>query len=373
MNSSESLRGLKTRLIFIVLLSLILLIWISIGKIDVVIHASGKIIPSQFVKIVQNLEGGVITSINIRAGQQVQRGQILVQLSAIGHSGELDSIKKRLGALQARKSRLKAEVDGLEPKFSEDLISTFPDLISSELREFDLRRRKQDQLQKLVNFAIEEYDLIRRLRAEGLEPASELIRVERTLTEKQQQLNDFREVVAAEYGRVSNEHRSLEDSVISLKDKVNRSAITAPVDGVAGRVFVTTMGGVVKPGESILEIVPLDDKLVIEARLFPEDVAFVYPNMPAVIKITAYDSSVFGSFKGNVDFISPDVVTNDQGETYYQMRVLSDGKKIDNNGNMLTLMPGMMAQVDLVTKRRTFLQYILKPFESLVDNSFKER
>lgn len=373
MSAENNLTGAKIRLGLIGCLTVALLVWITLGKIDVVTHASGRIIPSEYVKIVQNLEGGIVSNINVKPGQSVSKDDILVQLAAIEYVGELESTNKRLGAMMARKSRLLAEMNGEYPNFSDSIGKKFPDLISSELREYDLRRSKKIQLEKFVDLAIAEYELVSTLRREGLESASELIRVERLLAERQQQLNDFLEAAAAEYSRVSNEIRSFEDSVDGLKDKVSRTSITAPVDGLIGRVFVTTTGGVVKPGEAIAEIVPLNDRLVIEANLLPQDIAFVYPNMPASIKVTAYDSSVYGAFSGQVDSISPDATTNDKGESFYQIRISSTEKKVDKNGNALILMPGMMAQIDLVTQTRTFLQYILKPFDSVSTNSFKER
>ncbi len=361
------------RLVFITVTTVCLIAWIFLGEIDVVTQASGKVIPSDYVKIVQNLEGGVIKNITVKQGMFVKEGDVLLQISAISFKSEYDSTKKRLASLTARKIRLAAESDSNDLIFPDKLIENYPEIVSSEKKEFNSRRQKREQLLKLISLAVQEYELIRKLREEGLEPEIELLKAERALAEKQQSLNDFKTTTIVEYSRVSDEIRTIEDSILTLNDKILRSEVLSPVDGVVGRVFVNTTGGVIKPGEPIVEIVPVDDKLEIEANLLPADVAFIKPGMSAAIKISAYDSSIFGNFHGSVVSISPDAITNSQGETYYQMRLTSDSGKIDESGKNLPILPGMVAQVDIITQRRTFFQYIFKPFDTIKSSSFRER
>jgi multidrug efflux pump subunit AcrA (membrane-fusion protein) len=369
----QDFRHEKRMLLAIGILVVLLMLWMGLAKIDVVAHAEGKVIPSEFSKIVQNLEGGVIAEINIRQGQRVQTGELLLRLNSIQYSSDLESTKKQINALIARRARLEAEIKEKPIQFPDNLINGAKDIVQAESLEYQLRREKLNQLRKFVELAEKEYQLIVRLNKEGLEPNAEVIRAERGLTERRQMFNDFKETTASELGRVANEFRAKEDSLISLGDKVNRTDVISPVDGIVGRVFVTTNGGVVKPGEPIAEIIPLDDELVIEAKLKPSDVAFVYPGMLAKIKITAYDYAIYGSFNGKIRSVSPDAVTNEKGESHYIVRVVSEDKKREQDGKPLVIIPGMMTQVDIVTEQRTFLQYLLKPFEQISTNSFKER
>lgn len=369
----KDLENHKRSLIFIGVLVGILLIWMSIAKIDVVSHAEGKVIPSEFAKIIQNLEGGVINEINIREGQRVRSGELLLRLNSIQYTSDLESIKKQVNALTARYTRLQSELKEKALIFPAHLLKDASEVVQAETVEYQLRRDKLIQLRKFVELAEKEYQIIFKLNREGLEPHAEVIRAERALTERKQVFNDFREATASELSRVSNEIRAKEDSLISLGDKVNRTDVVSPVDGLVGRVFVTTNGGVVKPGEPIAEIVPLEDELVIEAKLRPSDVAFVYPGMPAKIKISAYDYAVYGSFNGKVRSVSPDAAMNEKGESFYTVRLVSEDKKTAHEGKRLAIMPGMTAQVDIVTEQRTFIQYLLKPFDQISTNSFKER
>ncbi len=369
----NDLENQKRSLIFIGALVGILLIWMSVAKIDVVSHAEGKVIPSEFAKIIQNLEGGVINEINIREGQRVRSGELLLRLNSIQYTSDLESTKKQINALTARYTRLQSELKDKALVFPAYLLKDASEVVQAETVEYQLRRDKLIQLRKFVELAEKEYQIIFKLNREGLEPHAEVIRAERALTERRQVFNDFREATASELSRVSNEIRAKEDSLISLGDKVNRTDVVSPVDGLVGRVFVTTNGGVVKPGEPIAEIVPLDDELVIEAKLRPSDVAFVYPGMPAKIKITAYDYAVYGSFNGKVRSVSPDAAMNEKGESFYTVRLVSEDKKTAHEGKRLAIIPGMTAQVDIVTEQRTFIQYLLKPFDQISTNSFKER
>ncbi len=363
----------KKMLVVIGILLFLLLFWMSFAKIDVVAHAEGKVIPSEFTKIIQNLEGGVINEIHIRQGQRVKAGELLLRLSAIQYSSDLGSIKKQINALTARQARLQSEIKGNGLSFPTHLHQLASEIIQAETVEYELRRDKLTQLRKFVELAEKEYQLILRLNRDGLEPNAEVFRAERALTERRQYLNDFKESTASELNRVTNEIRAKEDSLVSLGDKVNRTDVVSPVDGVVGRVFVTTNGGVIKPGEPIVEIIPMDDELVFEAKLKPSDVAFVYPGMDAKIKITAYDYAVYGSFNGVVRSVSPDAAMNEKGESFYTVRLVSEEKKTTKDGKALIIIPGMMTQIDIVTEKRTFLQYLLKPFEQISTNSFKER
>ena len=386
MNLNEDTALIKKQIRIIAALIVALFIWMSFSKMDVMAHADGKITPSNFVKTLQNLEGGIITDIHIKVGDKVKAGDLLFRLNSIQYNSDIESTRKQLDSYKVRTIRLMAEVNGKFPTFESDLAYTssslflasdleksIPDVIKTEVAEYKIRQEKILQLNQFIALAEKEYQIIKRLTQEGLEPQTELIRSERSLAEKKQALRERKESALAEFNKISNEIRSREDSLTTLTDKMKRTDIISPIDGIVGRVFVTTSGGVLKPGDPLAEIVPIEDELIVEAKLKPSDVAFVRPNMDAKIKITAYDYAVFGSFDAKVKTISPDAILNDKGESFYTVQLISTKKTVDKTGKPLELLPGMMAQVDIITDQRTSLQYLFKPFKDISSTAFKER
>ena len=373
MNLNEDTALIKKQIRIIAALIVALFIWMSFSKMDVMAHADGKITPSNFVKTLQNLEGGIITDIHIKVGDKVKAGDLLFRLNSIQYNSDIESTRKQLDSYKVRTIRLIAEVNGKFPTFESDLEKSVPDVIKTEVAEYKIRQEKILQLNQFIALAEKEYQIIKRLTQEGLEPQTELIRSERSLAEKKQALREQKESALAEFNKISNEIRSREDSLTTLTDKMKRTDIISPIDGIVGRVFVTTSGGVLKPGDPLAEIVPIEDELIVEAKLKPSDVAFVRPNMDAKIKITAYDYAVFGSFDAKVKTISPDAILNDKGESFYTVQLISTKKTVDKTGKPLELLPGMMAQVDIITDQRTFLQYLFKPFKDISSTAFKER
>lgn len=357
----------------IAVLMAFLLAWMALGKMDVVANADGRVIPSENVKTLQNLEGGILTEILIKSGDQVRAGQLLFRLNSVQYSSDLESSRKQNSTLKVRATRLLAEINQRPPQFAADLSAVVPEVIQSELAEYSIRQEKIAQLSQFVKLAEKEYAMIQGLAREGLEPQTELLRSERMLAEKRQQVREQREAALAEYNRISSELKAKEDLLVSLGDKVRRTEVFSPIDGVIGRVFVTTAGGVVKPGDGLVEIVPLEGPMIIEAKLKPSDVGFVRPGMSAKAKITAYDYSLFGTFEATVKSVSPDALTNDKGESFYTVRLISSEKVIDKSGQQLVILPGMVAQVGIVTEKRTFFNYLFKPFTDITTNSFKER
>ncbi len=361
------------KLLVIALLFGLLLTWMAWAKMDVVANADGRVIPSEYVKTLQNLEGGIITEILIKSGDKVKSGQLLFKLNSIQYSSDLESSRKQNSTLKVRAIRLMAEINQIPPQFDRQLSQIVPEVIQSELAEYAIRQEKIVQLTQFVRLAEKEYAIVQNLTKEGLEPQTELIRYERALAEKKQMVREQRESALAEYNRIASEIKAKEDLLVSLGDKVRRTEIFSPIEGVIGRVFVTTSGGVVKPGDALAEIVPQEGPMIIEAKLKPSDVAFVYPGMKSKIKITAYDYAIYGTFEATVTSISPDAVLNEKGESFYTVKLSSTEKILDKSGQPLEILPGMVAQVGIVTQQRTFFHYLFKPFIDISNNSFKER
>jgi adhesin transport system membrane fusion protein len=361
------------QLIVIAVLTGVLIAWMALGKMDVVANAEGRVITSEHVSTLQNLEGGIITEILIKSGDHVRQGELLFRLNSVQYSSDLESSRKQNSTLKVRAIRLMAEITQQTPRFDVGLSNVVPEVIQSELAEYAIRQERILQLTQFVKLAEKEYAMIQGLTKEGLEPQTELIRSERTLAERQQAVREQREAALAEYNRIASEIKAKEDVLVSLGDKVRRTDIFSPIDGVVGRVFMTTAGGVVKPGDVLVEIVPNEGPMIIEAKLKPSDVAFVMPGMKAHAKITAYDYALFGTFDATVKSVSPDAITNEKGESFYTVRLTSTEKVLDKLGKPLEILPGMVAQVGIATEKRTFFNYLFKPFTDITSNSFKER
>lgn len=397
--------------------------WAALADIDTVTRADGRVIPSAKLQVIQNLEGGIVAEIAVRQGQAVEAGARLVELSRVQHEAEQQSRQQQVLALQARLARLRAQVAGRAPVFPDSLRAQAPELLDTEVAAFQSRRAEQqaqlgvldaqiDQKQREVQEAEvslvaakrslvlgqEERDTVARLVERGLEPRLELVRIERSLGELQGRVDvapvtlqrlraaldemrarrdaaagQFRADALAELNRSLGELNALQQAMPALVDRVARTAIRAPMKGVVNRVFVNTVGGIVKPGDPIVEIVPADDQLVVEALVQPRDIGFTKLGQTANVKITAFDYAIFGAMQGTVTAISADAVPNEKGEAFYQVRIETRTPVIEAIDKKLAIIPGMQAQVDIVTGKRTVLQYLVKPLVALKENAFRER
>lgn len=398
-------------------------VWAALAEIDTVTRADGRVIPSAKLQVIQNLEGGIVAEIAVKQGQAVDAGARLVELSRVQHQADQQARLQQVLALQARLARLRAQVAGREPVFPDAVRTQAPELLGTEVAAFNSRRAEQqsqlgvldaqiEQKQREVQEAEvslvsakrslvlgqEERDTVARLVERGLEPRLELVRIERSLGELQgrvdvapvtlQRLNaalaemrsrreatagQFRADALGELNRTLGELNALEQSMPALADRVARTEIRSPMKGVVNRVFVNTVGGIVKPGDPIVEIVPADDQLVVEALVQPRDIGFTKLGQTANVKITAFDYAIFGSMQGTVTAISADAVPNEKGEAFYQVRIETRTPVIEAIDKKLAIIPGMQAQVDIVTGKRTVLQYLTKPLVALKENAFRER
>jgi len=401
---------------------LFLFAWISMAEVDNVTRADGRVIPSGKLQVIQNLEGGIVGEILVKPGQAVNAGDKLVALSAIQHDAEKQSRFQQVVALDARAARLAAIADGRAPRFSKTVASA-PQVMSAELAAYSSKRSEQESLvsvldaqlaqkqreleeakitvssaRKSLELGREERSIVARLVERGLEPRLELVRIDRSIADlegraevaqvtiermgsaiseirsrRDATVRQFRSEALAELNRTMADLNAMQEGMPSLADKVARAEIKAPMKGVVNRVFVTTLGGIVKPGDPIVEIVPADDQLVVEALVVPKDIGFVKLGQSARVKITAFDYSIFGSMEGKVVNISADAVPNEKGEAYYQVRVETKTPVIEAIDKKLAIIPGMQAQVDIITGKKTILQFLSKPLVALKENAFRER
>lgn len=400
------------------------ILWANFARLDEVTRGQGRVIPSSEIQTLQSLEGGIVERFLVSEGDAVKSGQSIMLLQDIQASSDFDSKRKRYASLQSKVARLKAEAEGLAtPNFPEEVMREVPASVNEEMESFranmlslnsqlqvqeqQLAQRKQKveeiktnirDLREVIALSRQEMEMIAPLIERGSAPKVEMLQLERSMKERQSELNTSlatlpsAESAVAEIEAKINEVRStvraqaqtelsatliemntIKDTLTALKDRKTRTDIRSPVDGTIKDIMVNTVGGVVKPGETIVEIVPKDDQLIVEARVRPQDIAFLYPGQAAVIKITAYDFSIYGGLKGNVVDISADTITDEKGETYYRVRVRADKVSLTRKDEVLPIIPGMVASVDILTGKKTVMEYILKPLIKTLDSAMTER
>jgi len=420
----EVRRGASVLLYAIVLVVALFFGWSSFAHLDTVTRAQGKVIPSGRLQVIQSLEGGVVQAIHVRQGQQVEEGTAIVSLSAMQADGDYQARRQQRFALTARTTRLKAELAGdAPPKFGAELERNAAEFVGIEMSAWRNRRQERDsqvrvldsqrdqrqreivETQLAIKTALrtlelgrEERRILAQLVSRGLEPQIELVRLDRLIADaegrydssraaivrlesalaevvarKDATLNQIRSQAQAELNQAIGELRALEETMPALADRVGRTELKSPVRGVVNRLMVTTLGGVVRAGDPVAEVLPVDDQLVFEAMILPQEIGFVKVGQLARIKITAYDYSIFGSMEGTVTQVSPDAVTNERGESFYTARVETKAPVLHSGERELPVLPGMQAQVDVVTGSKTVLQYLSKPVIAVRENAFRER
>ncbi len=406
-------------------LTAVLLLWAALAQVDEVASATGRVIPSRQLQIVSNLEGGRVKAILVRAGMHVAAGQPLVQLDGTQFTAEFGKTSEAYDALVARAARLQGEVSGHAPLFPADLAARAPLLVATERALWSARladlsaasaveSAKLDQARRGLGQAeIEsgtralgaaaadsEVQLIAPLVAKGIEPRIELMRAETAqaqargaaagtalavsrarsaVTEAQSGLYAVREryrsqaVEALTMARAELAGQGA--SLPAAQDRLTRTQVRAPIAGTVNRVLVATIGGSVRAGEPLVEIVPQDDALVVEADVKPADIAFIHPGQRATVKLTAYDYSVYGALEGVVERISPDAIVNERtGESHFTIRVRTMQAALRaQDGAPLPIGAGMMAEVDVIGHKRSILSYLLTPMSKLRDNAFREK
>lgn len=402
---------------------LFFIIWSNLTTVDELIRGSGQVIPSSEIQVVQNLEGGIVEEILVKEDEVVDQDQLLLRMSNIQYSAEYQSQFSKYLSLKAKISRLHAEANREEPQFPEDLIRLAPNLVGMEQEAFkanvatfagrkaviekQLEQRKQDVREveeklrgtrKLLTLSREELSMMQPLFETGSVSRRDLIALEGKVTEYETSLNNLKierektlsavkeseqklfeltnsytAQIRAELNDLSSQAESLQKTLAAYQDREQRTEVRSPVRGIVKDIKVNTIGGVVQPGETLVEIVPLEDQLIIEAYVSPSDIAFLRPDMRANIKLTAYDYTIYGSLEGKVIEISADSITNPEGNAFYRVKVKSDTPALIYEGKELKIIPGMVAHIDIMTGKKTIMNYLLKPFRKTFDNAFHER
>jgi membrane fusion protein, adhesin transport system len=400
------------------------ILWASFARMDEVTRGEGKVVPSTKVQIIQSLEGGIVESFLVREGDMVKVGQPLLRLSNIDAASNLGSNQARYLGLLATVTRLQAEADGKNTvDFPDNVKKGAPQSVVEELNAFTANRtsilsqinvleqqseqRRQEltelntkarDLAGVIAMAVDEKNMVAPLVAKGSAPKMELMQKERDIKERQTELNGVKtaipraeSAIAEAEGRIEEtkktarakaqaelasklgEMNAIKETLGALEDRKDRTEIKSPVNGKVKDLKINTVGGVVKPGDAMMEVVPIDEQLVVEAMIRPKDIAFLHPGQKAVVKITAYDYSIYGGLKGELIDISPDSITNEKGESFYHIKVQTYESQLKRKDEVLPIIPGMVATAEILTGHKTVMEYILKPFIKTVDTAMRER
>lgn len=401
--------------------SLLLLVWAALAQVDEVTRGEARVISSRQLQSLQSLDGGVVSAILVREGEQVEEGQLLLKIDETrATSGARESAAQGF-ALEARLARLRALAEGAafkppaaggnaerrrilreEQRLYEmrraELAATVAigeqQLVQRRQELVEIRSRKaaaereltlaQQELARtrplLGSGAVSEVEVIKlerevnRSRSDAEQAAAQIERVQAAIAEAQGKVREtdlsFRNEARREMADALGKLNALNEGAVALNDKVDKSQIRSPVRGRVQRVLVNTVGGVVQPGRDLVEIVPLDDVLVLEARVHPRDIAFIHPGQDANVKFTAYDFSIYGGLDAKVEQISPDSVIDEKGDAYYLVRVQTLQASL---GEAMPIIPGMTAEVDVLTGRKSVLSYLLKPVLKAKERAMRER
>lgn len=398
-----------------------LIVWASFGQIDEAVQGEGKVVPASQVQVIQSLDGGVVKQILVKPGQEVEPGQVLIRIDPTRFNSSLGENTAEYLSLLAKAARLQALATGEPFEAPPEVEAAAPNLVqmeynnwqsrTSELnatlsvardqmhqRQEELReaQAKRDQAASSCSLTTQELDVTRPLLASGAVSKVDLLRLQRQVAQscgerqadeaqisrsqaaiaeaqtkiKESELN-IRNQARNDLSDVNTKLRTLRESKLGLADRVKLSELRSPVHGTVKSLLINTVGGVVQPGKEVIEIVPTDDTLLLEVRIAPRDIGFLHVGQKAEVKFTAYDFAIYGGLEGKLEQINADTSTDDKGNSYYIVRVRTNKATVGDKH--LPIIPGMVADVHILTGRRTVMQYLLKPVLRAKENAFTER
>ncbi|MDS7927884.1 MULTISPECIES: HlyD family type I secretion periplasmic adaptor subunit [Acinetobacter] len=351
---------------------LFLLMWAWLFKLEEVSTGTGKVIPSSKEQTIQSLEGGILTKLNVKEGEIVEKGQNLAQLDPTRFASNVGETKSLLLSSKATAARLNAEVNGTALVFPKEVLEV-QSLVNEETALYHSRRSNLEEslagLKKALVLVQQELAMTEPLVAKGAASDVEVLRLKRQATDLINQMNDIQNQYLVksreELAKANTDVETQSQIVKGKSDTLKRAIFKSPVRGIVKEIDVMTIGGVISQNGKLMTIVPLDEKLLVEARISPRDIAFIRPGQEALVKITAYDYSIYGGLKGTVTVISPDTLRDEvkQDQFYYRVYIRTDSDKLTNkNGKSFNITPGMVATVDIKTGEKTILDYLIKPF-----------
>ena len=407
----ENRERLSSQLLFIISAFFVLgLLWAYFAKLDQVVTAQGTVISSSRLQVIEHFEGGRVEKIHVQSGQTVKKDELLISLSPIQSKSEFNIAVDNVAMLSTKLIRLTAEYEGktsfdlpkeiadANPQIANTEKNLFKERRAQAISQLSQRRAEINSSKSKLNAAEvsavaanEELKVMRTLIERGLEAKISLFRAEKSaadanssLTTARQDLikaeaayNGFLQELQAsiltELTKVRSDLTAARENSAVSADRADRASIRSPIDGVVNRILVSTEGGTVKAGERVAEIVPSDSGMIVEAKVSPADIGFIRLKQEALVKLTTYDSSVFGALKGSIAVIGSDSITEEKGEQYYLIKIELQKNYLAKGDTRLQIMPGMVAQVDVITGKRTVFEYIFSPFTKMMQESFREK
>lgn len=416
-------RKMRWALYFWAIAIAVFILWASLTQIDEITRGSGKVVPSGENKVVQNLEGGIVKEIYVKVGDSVKKGEPLLKIDNEKSLAQYESTNIKLYELEAKMLRLKAESEGKPFTVPQELEQKMPQLIENERSLYhsrqkqimaklqalkDQKRQKEEELretkEKIVHLSRtndlidEEVKMMRPMVEQGVKSKvafmklqreqsqiksdlstakNDIPRIEASISEIENNIQEakitFQNEAKEELNEVTAEKLRVKENTEALSDQVHRTIVRSPINGVIQKLYVNTVGGVIQPGEDLVEIVPTDDILWLEVKIKPSDIAFIYPGQKAVVKVSAYDFAIYGSLEGEVVHISADTTKDEKDNVFYTIHIKTKKNYLGSAEKPLKIIPGMTVNVDIMTGKKTVMDYILKPILKAKQYTFTER
>ncbi len=415
----------KHKLVTIMILGLLLtfIAWSSWATVDELTRGQGQVIASSRTQVITHLEGGILTGVLVTEGVIVEEGQTLAQVENVAAASTYEDAQQKIYEHTTAILRLQAELEGKELVYGQTYVDAVPELVQLQYQtdtsrklkfktELSVLESQEDQIafelsemekrlettKQTYQLSARRLDLARPVFARGLYSELDFLNLEQEVVRlsgevkslensidktksaiEEAQYNQelykstYNQEIIDEINKRTSERSSLEKTLTAGSDRVDRTEIRSPMRGVVNKIILNTRGSAVKPGEPIMEVVPLDDTLLIEAKIKPSDIGFIYPNQTAVVKLTAYDFSIFGGLEAFVEQISADTTEGKNQEYYYLVKLRTQKNALEYKGEALPIIPGMVASVDIITGKKTIMQYLLKPILKAKDNALRER
>lgn len=405
----------------------IFLIWAALAPIDEVTRGAGKVIPSSHIQVIQNLEGGILAELLVEEGDFVEKGQVVARLDNVRFSSDFKESRIKYLELLARTARLEAEINEKPFHVPEEVAVESPAQAQNEISLYNNRQNelktslsvlaeqsrqkeqqlaefnsKKEQTARSYGLIMQELAKYQPLVKEGAVSEVEVLRLQRQANELKGDLDGYTLAIPRVRSELDEVKRKVEEvkikfkseaagqfnenkaelartvqSNLALEDRVNRTQVASPVKGTVNQIKLSTIGGVIQPGMDLMEIVPIEDQLLVEARVRPKDVAFLRPGLDAMVKFTAYDFSIYGGLPAKLEHISADTIISEEGEEkgerFYLIRVRTEKNHLGTEQKPLEIIPGMTADVDIITGKKTVLQYLLKPVMKAKERALRER
>lgn len=408
---AQSPRGGRAILYAVLILSALGIYWASVSEVEEVTRGQGKVVPASQIQVIQNLEGGILSEILVKVGDTVKKDQLLLKIDQTRFSSSVQQNRSKYLSNKAKAARLQAETSGTPFRVPHEVMAEKPEI---GIREQELYESRKTELRSSLEIKQEQYNqrnnelkelntklaelnktfllfqkelkLMKPLVAQGAVSEMEVLRLEREAGAMQGDIEQTKQAIPRAQSRIEESQMALkelrlafinkakaelnevsaqlgEDSAtsIALKDRLDRTFVKSPVNGTVNRLLINTVGGVIQPGMNLIEIVPLEGTLLVEAMIKPSDIAFLRPNQDAMVKYTAYDFTIFGGMAAKLEQINADSITDEKGNSFYLVRLRTDKNYLGPKTNPLPIIPGMIASVDILTGKKTVLSYLLKP------------